>query len=253
MGKNNYAAIVLAAGKGTRMQSELPKVLHEINGKPLLYYSLNTLALLNLGQVITVIKYKAELVEAAVRKFSSTDFVIQGEHYGTAAAASDALPKLGKAIEHIIILYADNAMFVDQTTYQALIEVHNNGNAVITMATMQVTNPLGKGRIIRNKVGNVQAIIEEKDANDEQRLINEVNPGLYIFQKQWFAANITKITPSSVTQEYYLTDLIELANQQGETVQAIDFGKTNQWFGVTTQDDLAAAEKSTKETQHGTK
>lgn len=235
-------AIVLAAGRGTRMQSEKPKVLHEIAGKPLLYYTLTTLAELGLGQTITVVKHQREIVSQYVQSNFSSDVVVQRNEYGTAKAVEAALQYVKPDIKSCLVLYADNAMFVAKETYQKLIDTHFENGNIITFATREVADPKHMGRVVRDSLGTVTAIVEHKDASEAQLQIKEVNPGLYVFDRTWLENNVNAVPASQTTGEYYVTDFIALALEQGQNVEAINFGETDQWQGVTTQDDIRAIE-----------
>lgn len=239
MDNKHIAAVILAAGEGKRMQSELPKVLHEIAGKPLLFYSIDTLKKLSLGQLLVVLKYKYELIAQKLEVYSDVAVAIQGEQYGTGKALEAALLELNNEIFDVLAIYADNAMFVKPETYQKVIDRHQKNHNIVTFATREVDEPKWSGRIVRDVNGKVTGIVEKKDATEEQlATIKEVNPGLYLINKQWLNNSITKLVPSPVTNEYYITDLISIALQQNMPVEAINMGKTSEWKGVTTQDDI---------------
>lgn len=253
---SDIAAVVLAAGEGKRMQSETPKVLHEITGKPLLYYSLSTLQSLGFGQIITVGKYKYEAVETYVSDNFPSDVVLQGSEYGTAKALETALPSLKPEIKDCIVLYADNSMFVSQSTYQKLLAAHRQNENAITFATREVEDPKKMGRIVRDQHGDVAGIIETKDARENELQIKEVNPGLYVFNRLWLEANVSHITLSPITGEYYITDLIGVAINQNQKVQALNFGHTDEWQSVTAPEDIETIEswlkgKHASEIVHG--
>lgn len=250
MHNTSIAAVVLAAGKGTRMRSEKAKVLHKVAGKPILFYSLRTLNQLGLGQIITVIKYKKDDVLEALKLLPPTETVEQGEQYGTAAALKSSLSVLRPQIASVLSVYADNAILVAKATYQRLILEHKNTHATVTLATYVSDDPESLGRIIRDATGEVTAIVEEKDATSEQKRITEVNPGLYLFNRAWLEENIGHVEPSPHTGEYYVTDLLARALQQQKHIATINFGKTNQWLNISTQEDVQQADRLVKEQSH---
>lgn len=235
----NVCAVVLAAGKGSRMKSDLPKVLHEINGKPLIIFSLQTLQSLNLSQFVSVVKHRADLVVPVIKSYS--DVAYQGEEYGTAKAVEASLPKLNKDIDTVMVINGDDSMFYSKKTFEEVLKKHNDEQNTITFITLLKENPTGYGRIVYDKAGNFQKIVEQKDATDEQKEIKEVNDGVYIFDRAFLEENIKALAPSPVTGEYYLTDLINVAISKNKKVGTYLLPNSSEFFGVSTQQDVQQA------------
>jgi bifunctional UDP-N-acetylglucosamine pyrophosphorylase/glucosamine-1-phosphate N-acetyltransferase len=243
----NICAIILAAGRGSRMNSELPKILHLINGKPLILFPLETLQSLGLSQTITVVKHKADLVLPIVRPYSQIAY--QGEEYGTAKAVEFALPKINSDIDTVMVINGDDSMFYEEVTFRNILNQHNTEKNTITFITLLKNNPTGYGRVIYNKFGNFKKIVEEKDATENEKKINEVNDGVYIFDRTFLAANIQKIKPSKTTGEYYLTDLINISLKLKKKIGTYLLPNNSEFFGVSTQEDIETANYLYRENQ----
>ena len=221
------------------MQSELPKILHLIDGKPLIQFPLNTLNSLRLSQLITVIKHKADLVLPYVSPLSNIAY--QGDEYGTAKAVEAALPDLQKNIDTVMEVNGDDSMFYEKNTFIDVLKKHEGEKNVITFITLLKNNPTGYGRVIYDKHGNFQKIVEEKDATEKQKTLKEVNDGVYIFNKTFLMANLEKLKPSKITGEYYLTDLINVALKQNKRVGTFLMENSTEFFGISTQKDVRQA------------
>jgi bifunctional N-acetylglucosamine-1-phosphate-uridyltransferase/glucosamine-1-phosphate-acetyltransferase GlmU-like protein len=235
----NVCAVVLAAGKGSRMQSELPKILHAINGKPLILYPLHTLQSLNLMQIITVVKHKAELVLPFVRPYA--DIAYQGDEYGTAKAVEAAVPHFGKNASIIMVVNGDDSMFYEADTFREVLAKHQRENNAITFITLLKENPTGYGRVLYDKFGNFKKIVEEKDATLNQKKIKEVNDGVYVFDKSFLTQFIGHVKPSETTGEYYLTDLINFALKHDKRIGTYLLSNSIEFYGISTQQDVQRA------------
>jgi bifunctional UDP-N-acetylglucosamine pyrophosphorylase/glucosamine-1-phosphate N-acetyltransferase len=235
----NVSAVILAAGKGTRMKSELPKILHLIDGKPLIQFPLETLRSLKLAQLITVIKHKADLILPLVKPYA--DVAYQGDDYGTGKAVEAALPVLQKNIDTIMVVNGDDSMFYGKDTFRNVLTKHKEEKNVITFITLLKDDPTGYGRVIYDKFGNFKKIVEEKDATVSQKKIQEVNDGVYIFDKTFLLANIEKLKPSKVTGEYYLTDLINVALKKNKRIGTHLLENSSEFFGISTKKDVHRA------------
>jgi bifunctional UDP-N-acetylglucosamine pyrophosphorylase/glucosamine-1-phosphate N-acetyltransferase len=232
-------AIILAAGKGSRMKSELPKILHLIDGKPLILFPLETLKPLDLSQMITVVKHKADLVLPVIYPLS--EIAYQGAQYGTAKAVEAALPIVDKNIDTIMVINGDDSMFYTKDTFKAVLKKHKKERNTITFITLLKDDPRGYGRVIYDKFGNFKKIVEEKDATEKQRNIKEVNDGVYIFDKTFLLATIEKVKPSKITGEYYLTDLINVALKNKKRVNTYLLKDDSEFFGISTKEDIKKA------------
>lgn len=241
----NLAVIVLAAGVGKRMKSNLPKVLHEIGGKTLLVRTLDVLKQIHPKQIIIVVNpQNIGLIKSHVSdKFK---FVIQKKPLGTADAVEVGLQSINTFVGTVAVANGDDTAFYKVETIQKVLKKHQKTQAVITFVTVPMKNPRGLGRIIRSN-GKVNGIVEEKDATSPQRKIKEVNDGLYFFDKSWLVENITKLKPSPFTNEYYVTDLIALAIENYKNVQTFKLTDDHEWHGINTKEELILAqEKFTK-------
>lgn len=237
--KNKVAAVVLAAGRGSRMKSDLPKVLHMVNDEPLLVMPLRTLTSIKLSQIITVVKHQAELIIPVAKPFA--DIAYQGEAYGTAKAAEACLPVLNPEIDTVMVVNGDDSMFYEAKTFKDVLKKHKKEGNTITFITLLKKNPTGFGRVIYDKQGNFNKIVEEKDATIREKKTNEVNDGVYIFDRKFLEENIGQVVPSQVTGEYYLTDLINMATEDGKKVGTYLLENSLEFYGISTQADVQAA------------
>lgn len=240
------SSIILAAGKGTRMKSSKPKILHEICGRPMIAFSLQNLRRSKVGEIITVVSYRKNLVIDKVG--GAVKIAVQSNPKGgTADAVISGIQKVSKDAKHVMVLYGDDTAFYEPDTIKEVLRDHISGKAVITFITLTKENPFGLGRILRDEKDNLIGIVEEKDATDPQRKIKEVNDGLYIFDKEWIAQNLPKIKPSAVTGELYLVDLIKMAIDQKKKVKAYKLPTDSQWQGINNPEELAKAVEKMKE------
>lgn len=239
--KNSIAAIILAAGLGKRMKSNIPKVLHPLSGKPMILRTIEILNSVEIDQTIVVAGYKSEQVKKALEG-KIVDFAFQKDQLGTAHAAQSGLAKLKKEIDTVLVLNGDDSAFYKPQTLKNLIKDHLDNKNVLTFATVEVGSPSGLGRVVK-KNNKPIAIIEEKEANDEQKKIKEINCGLYVFQKDWLVTNIKSVQKSKISQEYYLVNLIEKAISTKQKVGAYKIKNPNEWFGINSPQQLQLANK----------
>ena len=237
---SNVACIVLAAGEGTRMKSETPKVLHSIYGKTLIEYVLDTLEKLGINKTVTVIGYKSRDVAKFIG--SKSEVVIQEKRLGTADAVKQGLKKLSGFKGDILILCAD-APLISNETLQALIEVSRRSKNDCAVLTATIKNPTGYGRILRNDEGQIVKIIEEKDASLYEKVIEEINTGVYCFKAKSLFENIDKIKPNRIKKEYYLTDIIEIFSSQDSVVESYETIDIEEIIGINSRFELIQAHK----------
>src|SRR4030067_307196 len=237
----NLAAVVLAAGKGTRMKSEKPKVLHEIAGKPMLFFPVNLLKNSGAGKIVLVVGFGSEAVVEAFRDYGLS-FVTQEEQLGTGHAVMCALKELRDFTGDVLVLSGDVPL-VREETVKALLELHRKGKAkaAISIVTTVEQNPRGYGRIVRGAQGEIVRIVEEKDCSPLQRKINEVNTGIYLSPADFLYANIKKLGKENAQGEYYLPDLVHLAVEQGLRVDSITIADATEVMGVNNRVELARA------------
>ncbi len=225
----NITAIVLAAGKGTRMKTNKAKVVHKIYGKELIKRVVETAFDAGIDDIITVVGYKKEEVEEVLG--DSVTYAYQEELLGTGHTTMQAIPYLKDKTGKVVILYGD-VPIVRPETIKKLIEKSVKCEEHATVLTAIVNNPTGYGRIIRDNEGHVKSIVEERDATDEERTIKEINSGIYCFDIQELLLALEKITPNNAQGEYYLTDVIKIMNEKGLKVGAMIVEDNTEILGV---------------------
>lgn len=233
-----YTAVILAAGKGTRMKSELPKVLHRIAGRSLLEHVLEKVHKLQIEEIITIIGHGRELVIDHLDGRSET--VIQEKQLGTGHALIQAMPKLSDH-SHILVLSGDQPL-LSEATLRSLMEHHETSGAAATVLTAVMENPFGYGRILKSN-GQFQGIVEEKDANFKQKEIREINTGTYCFQGSYLKAALEKITPQNAQGEYYLTDVFQILLGNQEKIETVSAKDSSEALGINNRVQLAEAEE----------
>ncbi len=245
--KADFTAIVLAGGVGKRMQSDLPKVLHKIGQKSMISRTISTLQELSPNQII-VVANPANINLLKSELGQSCQFALQNQPLGTADAVKSALSDI-KDIQNIAVLYGDDTAFYKSKTILEVCLKHINTKAKITFVTLIKENPYGLGRIVR-KNGKLAQITEEKDATEAQKKIKEINDGLYFFNSDWLELSISKLKPSSVTGELYITDLIELALRENTKVETYKLSDDSQWHGINTKKELEMAQQKITKNIH---
>jgi len=238
----NIAVIILAAGKGTRMKSDKAKVLHEINSKPMVSYVVETASKVAGDNIVVVIGHQRQDVKNAVLRTVNARFAIQEEQKGTGHAVHCALPEIDSSIEDIVILCGDVPL-ISSDTIKNLIDKHKNENAVVTVLAVNVENPKGYGRMITDESGSVIKIVEEADANDNEKSICLINSGIYCVEKDFLFQAIAKIKDSNAQNEFYLTDIVGIASLDNKRVSLFEGPSTDEVVGVNTCDDLDNAQR----------
>jgi bifunctional UDP-N-acetylglucosamine pyrophosphorylase / glucosamine-1-phosphate N-acetyltransferase len=248
MPTNNITAIVLAAGQGTRMKSSKPKVLHEILGRPMLAYLIETLKRVGVADIVLVVGHQAEQVEEAYRDYG-VRFVVQEPQLGTGHAAQVAWPAIPAGAQTVMVLCGD-APLISGASIRALHRLHDQSGAAITVQTIELADGAHYGRVVREGHGQVAEIVQAKDAKDRPEIlaIREINTGAYCFAAPFLAENLPLLTPSPVTKEIYITDLIQLAREQGRGVEALVDPDRDNLLGINSRAELAAATQTVKRT-----
>ena len=233
----NTTGIILAAGKGTRMKSDLPKVLHPLLGQPMLAYALQAMQEATGSKPVVVVGHAAEEVQAAFAGLAG--FALQDPPLGTGHAVQAAQRAVPEDTRWVLVSNGDMPLLTADTL-RDLLEAQQSHDGPITMLTVEVDDPRGFGRVVRFPDGRVQAIVEEADATEEQKRIRELNVGAYCFDAAWLWASLPKL-PLSPKGEYYLTDLVGLAVAEGHSVQALRLEDPTEAIGVNTRVHLAEA------------
>ena len=197
--------MILAAGKGVRMNSELPKVAHPIAGKPMVAHVTHTARLAGVDRIILVVGHGRAEVEKLFQP-GQVEFVVQREQLGTGHALMQAEGKVSD--EDTMVVLAGDTPLLQTTTLKALIDHHQASGATATVLSTQVENPFGYGRIVRDQQGEFQCIVEEKDAAGAEKTIREINSGMYCFQVKDAFAALSGISTQNAQGEYYLTELL---------------------------------------------
>lgn len=234
------SAIILAAGEGTRMKSDLPKVLHKVCGKEMINHVVDTVKKLNVFQTIVVVGHNSEMVKKALN--SEVDTANQEEQLGTGHAVMQAVPSLKEESEDVIILYGDTPL-VTSSTLKALLDYHRKGNYGATILTALVKDPEGYGRIVRDKAGEIQGIVEHRDASPEQMRIKEINSGMYCFKTHYLIDGIRQLRKNNTQGEYYLTDIVEFFRYKGIMIGGYICEYPQEVMGVNTKRQLATAQR----------
>jgi bifunctional UDP-N-acetylglucosamine pyrophosphorylase/glucosamine-1-phosphate N-acetyltransferase len=229
--------VILAAGKGTRMYSEKSKVLHALAGKPLLQHVLDCATELKPQKICVVYGHGGEAVPKAMQQYAAT-FVLQEPQLGTGHAVRQAMPHLADD-SHTLVLYGDVPLIQHNTLHQ--MQQADDG---LVLLTVNLKNPAGYGRIVRNALGNVLSIVEEKDATTEQREFHEVNTGILLAPTNQLRAWLAKLQNNNSQGEYYLTDIVSMAVQQGVAVHTVQPAHDWEIHGINSKAQLAVLERT---------
>jgi UDP-N-acetylglucosamine diphosphorylase/glucosamine-1-phosphate N-acetyltransferase len=230
------AAIVLAAGKGTRMRSEMPKVLHLIGGKPMVSYVIETLRAAFDGPIYVVVGYRADDVVASLDQ-AQVEFVMQREQLGTGHAVAQCESALERFNGTVVVLNGDVPCLRPQTV-ASFVAYHTSEGAAATVLSARLDDPTGYGRIVRDDNQALLAIVEQKDADEATRRIQEINSGLFCFDKGKLFAALKSVGRKNAQNEYYLTDVIDVLRGLGEPVRAYPVDEAWEVAGVNTDEEL---------------
>lgn len=233
-------AVILAAGKGVRMRSDLPKVLHRVAGRPMIQHVINASREAGADRLVAVVGYGKEEVEEAL-KGQEVMFAVQAEQLGTGHALMQAEHLIAKG-ENILVLAGDTPLLTGKTLKALLTHHLANGNQA-TILSAQVSDPTGYGRIVRQENGELRRIVEHKDASPDEKKIKEINTGVYVFDAEKAFTALKQIKPNNAQDEYYLTDILEIMLNEGFKVEALPIGDEEEIMGVNDRVFLARADK----------
>jgi bifunctional UDP-N-acetylglucosamine pyrophosphorylase/glucosamine-1-phosphate N-acetyltransferase len=242
MKNEQIKAIVLAAGKGTRMKSNRAKVMHEVFFAPMLHHVLNAITPLSLQGIVVVTGHQAEIIEESLRDFK-VSFARQEQQNGTAHAVLSAENLFSDFQGTVLILCGDTPL-VRTETMQAMLAAHASSKAILTVMTTKMADPANYGRIITDDQGNLLRIVEEKDASVAEREINEINAGIYCVDSAFLFKGLRGIGSDNRQGEFYLTDLIEIARSEGFAVNRHVCEDPVEVLGVNSRVDLAGAHRA---------
>ncbi len=244
-------AVVMAAGKGTRMKSDLPKVLVEVNGRPMIEYVLDALIAGGVDQIVVVVGYQADLVKQTLAHRTELIFCLQEEQLGTGHAVMMCRDELADHDGAVLVVAGDSPL-MQSSSISALLAEFEKEQPACLLGTGYTDNPFGLGRVIRDDQGQFVGIVEEKDATDEQRKINEVNLSCYIFNSQELLKALDELSPENAQGEYYVTDCPGIMMNQGKSVRAADVLQACEALSINTVDQLAVVEATMREMRTAT-
>lgn len=235
-----FTSVILAAGMGTRMKSKMPKVLHKVCGKPLSKWVIDASKAAGADKVCAVVGHKAETVKEVLGDVC--EFALQAEQKGTGHAVMQAIDVIKNSKGEVVILNGDTPLITAETINKA-IEYHKNNGNQATVITAILDDATGYGRIVRDNDGSVLKIVEQKDASEEEKKINEVNSGMYVFDAQSLVYALDKITPNNAQGEYYLTDTLEILLSAGKKIGGYEISDNDEIRGINDRVQLNEAEK----------
>ena len=235
----NLVAVILAAGKGTRMRSKYPKVLHKVGGKPMLQHVIDAASEAGCDEKVIIVGHEAELVEEMVG--SQGKIALQAEQLGTGHAVMQTAEALKGFCGTALILCGDTPL-LEGAELKKFCESHQASGAAATVLTAIMDDPFGYGRIVRDAKGNVQAIVEQKDATEEQKAIKEINTGIYCMECPLMFDVLATLTNDNAQGEYYLTDVLEKLNQAGQKVGGVITKDSDMVMGINSRKQLSVAE-----------
>ncbi|MDN3956907.1 bifunctional UDP-N-acetylglucosamine diphosphorylase/glucosamine-1-phosphate N-acetyltransferase GlmU [Sporolactobacillus laevolacticus] len=241
---SNRYAIILAAGKGTRMKSKLYKVLHQVCGKPMIRHVVDEAGRADFSKIYVIVGHGANDVKAAVGK--DAECLLQKEQLGTGHAVLQAADQLADLDGTTVVLYGDTPLITHQTI-EKLIHIQEEQHAAAAVLTATIEDPTGYGRVIRDASGNVAKIVEDKDANSDEKRVKEINTGIYCFNNRKLFTLLRQVTNNNAQGEYYLPDVIGLLVQGSEKVIAYETESFEETLGVNDRIQLAAAGKYMQE------
>lgn len=233
-------AVILAAGKGTRMKSALPKVLHQVGGKPMVQHVLDAAKSAGVTRSVVVVGFGAEQVKEALGV--QVQYAVQHEQLGTGHAVMQTADSLADFDGTVMILCGDTPLLRKETLTK-LYDRHVGTDAVASVLTARMPDPNGYGRVIRDAEGKVVKIVEQKDANSRELSVNEVNTGIYCFDRSYLFDALSRINCSNAQGEYYLTDVIGILVADGKKVWAVEADDYQETLGINSRAQLAEAEK----------
>src|SRR6185312_4321059 len=247
-GQGNLAALILAAGQGTRMESAIPKVLHHVGGRPMLFYILRIANALKPGAIGVVVGHEADEVKKQTMEMAKSvgfnrpiQFIVQKKQLGSGNAVLESLPFL-KKFKSAIVMCGDTPLLTYESIYN-LVLTHDQLKGQATLLTARIPNPKGYGRIIRGALGEVQRIVEESVASPKELGINEVNSGAYVFELEALVAGLKEIGAKGPKKEHFLTDIMEVIRGKGGRIHAYATSNAEEVQGINNRAQLAIAER----------
>ncbi len=234
-------AVVLAAGRGTRMKSDLPKVLFPVLGRPMIHWVLDALASAGVSRSVVVVGYREELVREELADRSGIEFATQAEQLGTGHAVQMCRPQISQQQSPVLVVAGDSPL-IQPASVGRLISEFRSSNYACLLGTLVKDDPKGLGRIVRNEQGRFEKIVEEKDASEDQRQIREVNMSTYLFDRDALLWALSQLGNHNAQREYYLTDCPALLLGRGDLVDAKPVLESCEALSINTIDELGKVE-----------
>jgi bifunctional UDP-N-acetylglucosamine pyrophosphorylase/glucosamine-1-phosphate N-acetyltransferase len=235
---HNLSAIILAAGKGTRMKSDLPKVVHPVGGRPMVRAVVEACRNVGTKRIVAIVGYKQELVRDAL-KDDHCEFAVQAEQLGTGHAVMCAAEAFATDLAGDVFVLCGDGPLIRPQTLSLMLDRHRSTGAAATLATAVLDDATGYGRIDRDAQGRFRAIVEQKNCTPEQLKIREVNPSYYVFRTADLFAALKHVKRNPVSNEYYVTDVPELLMKEGKRVEVIEAVPPEDVLSINTLEDLA--------------
>lgn len=236
----SFTSVIMAAGMGTRMKSKMPKVIHKVCGKEICHWVIDAAKNAGSDKVCTIVGHRADMVKEILGDIC--EFALQAEQKGTGHAVMQAIDVIKSAKKEVVILNGDIPLITAESIKKAVNYHRENGNQA-TVITAVLDDATGYGRIVRGDDGGVRKIVEQKDANDEEKKINEINSGMYVFDSESLLYALEKLTPNNAQGEYYLTDTLEILLNAGKKVGGYAIADNDEIRGINDRIQLDEAEK----------
>lgn len=240
MAERRLLAVILAGGKGKRMQSDLPKVLHEVYGKPMIQHAVDHVHEAGVSDVIIVVGYGRDLVMG--RLGDQVRYAIQEQQLGTGHAVQQALPVFAGSAGSVVICYGDMPLLSPQTI-RTLLDAQSRPGVAGAILTVVLDNPPDFGRIVREADGRVRKVVEVKDCTPEELALKEVNVGVYCFDAEALAWALPRLTDNNAQREFYLTDVVEILAGAGRRVETVRTDNLEETLGINDRTHLQFAER----------
>jgi UDP-N-acetylglucosamine pyrophosphorylase len=237
---SHFSTLIMAAGKGTRMKSDLAKVLHKINNRPMVHYVIDLAKRINSEKIVLIIGHQKETVRETCKNLN-VEFVVQEKQLGTGHAVAVTESHFKNYTGNLLILSGDVPLLTYETL-QNLVQTHANSDAIATLLTAELDDPTGYGRVIRSKEGPVSRIVEQKDANQDELKVKEINVGIYMFKSQPLFETLKLIDNDNAQGEYYLPDVVKIYVDRGEKIIAQLAANFDETRGINNVDQLKEAE-----------
>jgi len=249
MNYNDVGVIILAAGKGTRMKSDMPKVLHKVAGKSMIMHVIETAKKITPDNIHVVVGHKSDDVKEEISKYCKVNFAEQKQLIGTGDAVKSATPGMSPSIKNILVLCGDVPL-IQEKTIKNLIDKHKQNYAKVSVLAVDLDDPTGYGRIVLDDKNSILCIREEADTNAVEKKIKTINTGIYCFEKKFLVSAIDEIRPDNNQAEYYLTDVVEIAQKKHDKIMVVTMNDYRQVIGVNTLADLNMVENLIKDMEN---